>query len=155
GTPVRKPIIWMDIRASQEADEIASTKDDRLKMSGYTVSPEWLPCKALWLKKHEPENYRQADRIVEFADWYTYQLTGKWTLNMCNITTRWYYNQQEGGWPHQFYERIGLGDLVAKFPSSIHEIGDHVGGLTEKAAGQLGLQPGMPVGQGGVDAFVG
>lgn len=156
GTPVRRPLIWMDIRASKEAEFIANTKDPILKMSGFeTVSPEWMPCKALWLKRNEPRHYEQAEKIVEYADWYTFKLSGRWTLNKCNTTTRWYYNSHEGGWPTSFYERIGLGDIFDKFPQDILHIGDYVGGLTEEAAGEMGLLPRTPIGQGGVDAFIG
>jgi FGGY-family pentulose kinase len=156
GTAVRRPLIWMDIRASMEAEVIKNTKDPILKMSGFdTVSPEWMPCKALWIKNNEPENYDAADKIVEYADWYTYKLTGRWTVNKCNITTRWYFNQDEGGWPYNFYKQIGLEDIFKKFPKETFDLGEHVGGLTKSAADQLGLLPGTPIGQGGVDAFIG
>lgn len=156
GTHVRNPLIWMDIRASKEAEAIKNTKHPVLKMSGYdTVSPEWFPCKALWIKNNEPENYAAADKIVEFADWFTYKLTGHWTLNTCNITTRWYYNRDEGGWPKEFYQKIGLGDIFEKFPQVIFDLGDYIGGLNENAAEELGLLAGTPIGQGGVDAFIG
>lgn len=156
GTPVRRPLIWMDIRASEEAETIKNTQHAILKMSGYeTVSPEWMPCKALWLKNNERENYEAADKIVEYADWFTFQLTGRWTVNTCNITTRWYYNNEEGGWPYDFYNEIGLGEIFDKFPEDIFDLGDYIAGLTEKAALELGLVPGTPVGQGGVDAFIG
>ena len=57
GTPLRRSLIWMDVRASEEARFISSIKSDSLKYNGYgNVSPEWMPCKALWLKKNEPEN---------------------------------------------------------------------------------------------------
>lgn len=156
GTPLRRSLIWMDVRASEEAALIAECGDDALKYNGYgNVSPEWMPCKALWLKKHEPEHYHKAEKVVEFADWYMFKLTGRWTGNICNTTTRWYYNREEGGWPQGFYEKIGLGDIFAKFPAEILDLGVPTGGLTQQAAEEMGLVAGTPVGQGGVDAFVG
>lgn len=156
GTPLRRALIWMDVRANEEARFISSIDSDALKYNGHgNVSPEWMPCKALWLKKNEPENYHKAEKILEFADWYMHKLTGRWTGNICNTTTRWYYNQREGGWPVAFYEAIGLGDIIEKFPQEIHNLGDFIGGLTKKAAEEMGLKEGTPVGQGGVDAFIG
>lgn len=156
GTPLNRALIWMDVRATEEAAFIASTNDDALKYNGYgNVSAEWMPCKALWLKKHDAENYHKADKILEFADWYMFKLTGRWMANICNTTTRWYYNREEGGWPRGFYEKIGLGDLLDKFPQEVNDLGVHVGGLCKQAAEELGLREGTPVGQGGVDAFVG
>lgn len=156
GTPLRNSLIWMDVRASEEAKFIASTNHKALKYNGYSnVSAEWMPCKALWLKKHDTENYEKADKVVEFADWYTFMLTGRWTGNICNVTFKAYYDLDEGGWPIEFYEEIGLGDVISKFPEDILKLGDYVGGLTKQAANELGLSEGTPVGQGGIDSIVG
>lgn len=54
-----------------------------------------------------------------------------------------------------FYNTIGLDDLVEKLPERVLPLGELVGGLTEKAAEDMGLIPGIPVGEGGADAFVG
>ncbi|MGL6293402.1 FGGY-family carbohydrate kinase, partial [Eubacterium aggregans] len=54
-----------------------------------------------------------------------------------------------------FYNTIGLEDLVEKLPSRVMAMGDFVGGLTPEAAEAMGLVPGIPVGEGGADAFVG
>ncbi|MBR7146308.1 MAG: xylulose kinase, partial [Oscillospiraceae bacterium] len=156
GTPLRDCIIWMDIRASEEANMIAATGHPALKANGYgNVSAEWMPCKALWLKKNEPENYNKADLVCEYSDWLTFMLTGKWTANLSNISARWYYDSVNGGFPVDFYEQIGLGDVLAKFPSEIHLLGDNLGTLTPEAAKFLGLSEKTVVAQGGVDAFIG
>lgn len=156
GTPLRKSLIWMDVRASEEAKFIASTNNKSLKYNGFSnVSPEWMPCKALWLKRNDTENYHKADKVVEFADWYTYMLTGRWTGNICNATFKAYYDLDEGGWPIDFYNEIDLGDLIEKFPEDILKLGENVGGLSRKAANELGLSEGTPVGQGGIDSVIG
>lgn len=156
GTPLRDCLIWMDVRAAKEAAEIAATGDPALKFNGYgNVSAEWMPCKALWLKRNEPENYNAADVVCEYADWITYKLTGKWTANLCNISARWYYDSACGGFPKSLYAAIGLEDVLDKFPQEIHMMGNHLGTLTKEAAEFLGLCEDTVVAQGGVDAFVG
>lgn len=156
GTPLRNSLIWMDVRAAKEAEFISNVDDDALKYNGHeNVSPEWMPCKALWLKRNEPENYNKAEKVCEFADWYMYKLTGRWTANICNISTRWYYNRNDGGWPESFYGKIGLEDVLEKFPQDILNLGDNAGGLSKEAAEELGLLEGTIIGQGGVDAFIG
>lgn len=156
GTPLRNSLIWMDVRAAEEAALIAATGDPALKFNGYgKVSAEWMPCKALWLKKNEPENYNKADLVCEYADWITYKLTGKWTANLSNIAVRWYYDIENGGFPVSLYEKIGLGDVLDKFPKEITYLGDNLGTLTKEAAEHLGLSEKTIVGQGGVDAYIG
>lgn len=156
GMPLRNSLIWMDVRAAEEAKYIASTGNNALRFNGFgNVSAEWMPCKALWLKKNERENYDNADRVCEYADWITYKLTGKWTANLSNISARWYYDAPNGGFPRDFYEQIGLGDVLKKFPQEITHLGDKLGTLTPEAAAHLGLSPHTIVGQGGVDAWIG
>ncbi|MDV3426801.1 MAG: xylulose kinase [Bacillota bacterium] len=154
--PIRPAIMWMDVRASNQAKRIAETKDDALKYNGFgNVSAEWMPCKALWLKENEPENYNKAAHVIECLDWMTYRLTGRLTASINTTSCRWYYNRPAGGWPVDFYKKIGLEDLLAKYPKDILDMGEKVGTLTETAAEELGLVPGIPVAEGGADAFVG
>lgn len=153
--PLRPAIIWMDVRAADQARRIAQTSHPALKYNGFgNVSAEWMPCKALWLKENEPDVYRQATHVGEFIDWLTYRLTGEWVGSINNTSIRWYYDRNEGGWPTSFYEQIGLGDLLPKFPQRILDMGVVAGGLRSDVAKELGLKPGIPVAEGGADAFV-
>ena len=154
--PLRPAIMWMDMRASAQAKRIAACGHPMLKYNGYgPVSAEWLPSKALWLKENEPELYASATRVYECTDWITYKLTGEYTASLNHAACRWYYNSREQGYPQDFYETIGLGDLRGKLPPRVLPMGTLVGGLTDQAAAHLGLVPGTPVGEGGADAFVG
>ena len=154
--PLRPAIMWMDMRASAEAKRIAASGHDMLKYNGYgPVSAECLPAKALWLKENEPEIYRKATRLYECTDWLTYRLTGKYTASINCASCRWYYNSLGGGYPCDFYEKIGLEDLIYKLPENILPMGSVAGYLTAEAAEKLGLRAGIPVGEGGADAFVG
>ena len=155
GDPIRPAIMWMDVRASEEAKEIALTHDPALKYNGYgNVSAEWLPCKALWLKKNEKENYLKAYRIIEAIDWLMYKLTGNWTTSLNTATIRGYYDNKNGGWPIDFYTEIGLEDIFNKFNSNIVSLGKNIGGLSLKASRELGLKVGTPIAEGGADALV-
>ncbi|SEA74336.1 ribulokinase [Eubacterium aggregans] len=154
--PLRPAIMWMDIRAAKQAKRMYETGHDALKYNGYgMVSAECLPAKALWLKENEPEVYHTATRFYECTDWLIHRLTGEYTASINCASCRWYYNAEEGGYPVDFYNTIGLEDLVEKLPSRVMAMGDLVGGLTPEAAEAMGLVPGIPVGEGGADAFVG
>lgn len=153
--PLRPAIIWMDVRAADQARRIAETNHPALKYNGYgNVSAEWMPCKALWIKENEPELYQSARFVGEFIDWLTWRLTGEWVGSINNVSIRWYYDRAEGGWPESFYEQIGLSDLLPKFPPRILDMGAIAGGLLPEVAEELGLPPGIPVAEGGADAFV-
>lgn len=156
GRPLRDAIIWMDVRAHQEAEQVAATKDPALKYVGFgTVSAEWLPCKLLWVKRHEPEVFDGAQTIFELADWLTYRLTGEVTANINTASVRWFYDAPSGGLPKSLYARLGLGGALDKLPARVVRLGEVVGGLRRAMADATGLRPGIPVAGGGGDAFVG
>jgi FGGY-family pentulose kinase len=152
---MRPAIIWMDVRAADQARRIGETGDPALKYNGYgAVSAEWMPSKALWLKENEPEIYNGARHICEYQDWMTHKLTGEWTASISNTSIRWYYDRNEGGWPESLYAAVGIEDVLDKFPQKVLDQGEVVGGLSKWAAEELGLKQGTPVAEGGVDAFV-
>lgn len=154
-TPLRNAIIWMDVRAADQANRIAQVDDPARKYNGYgNVSAEWMPCKALWVKENEPETWAKARYVGEFIDWLTHRLTGEWAGSINNTSIRWYYDRNTGGWPTTFYEKIGLDDLLERFPARILDMGQAAGRLRADVAAELGLTPGIPVAKGGADAFV-
>jgi ribulokinase len=155
GKPLRPAILWMDMRASQEAREIAACGDAALKYTGYTAaSAEWLPCKALWLLRNEPRVYEDAHHLVEYVDWLSFRLTGEWAASINSATIRAYFDRGSGGWPVSLYNAVGLADLEEKLPGRVLDMGAVVGVLSDDVASELGLPAGIPVGEGGADAFV-
>ena len=153
---LRPAIIWMDVRAVDQARRIAKTGDPALKYNGYTnVSAEWMPCKALWLKENEPDTYASAKHICGYTEWLTHCLTGEWAASINTTSVHWYYDRNAGGFPTSLHRAVGLDDLIEKFPRKVLDMGVVVGGLRREAAEELGLPPGIPVAEGGVDAYVG
>ena len=155
GTPSRPALLWMDQRSHAEADLISGTGDPILRYVSGRVSPEWMLPKALWLKRHEPDNFARSARIVECTDWMMYRMTGEWTLSLNHVAVKWNYARADGGWPLGLLKAVGLDDLLAKWPERIVPLGRGEGTLSKKAAGELGLCPGTPVAQGGIDAYLG
>ncbi|MEZ4709569.1 MAG: FGGY family carbohydrate kinase [Caldilineaceae bacterium] len=153
--PLRPAILWMDVRAAEQARRIAASGHRALKYNGFgNVSAEWMPCKALWIKENEPEIWARTHHLGEFEDWLTHRLTGAWVASINNTSIRWYYDRAEGGWPESFYAQIGLEDALAKFPQRVLDMGTVVGPLLASVAAELGLPAGIPVAEGGADAFV-
>jgi FGGY-family pentulose kinase len=155
GQPHRPALLWMDQRAFREAAEISDTKDPVLRYVSGRVSPEWMLPKALWLKRNQPEVYDRAERIVECTDWMMFRLTGEWTLSLNHVAVKWNYARPDGGWPVGLMKAVGLEDLLQKWPARIVPLGKGGARLSEPAARELGLPAGIPVAQGGIDAYLG
>ena len=155
GDPLRPALIWMDVRSGEQAKRIAACGDEALRVNGYgPVSAEWMAPKALWLKENEADMFNRATYICEFQDYMNHKLTGRMTGSLNNVSIRWHYDNARDGFQRSFYEKIGLGDVLEKFPKDILPMGEPIGNLTANAAEHLGLPITTPVIQGGADAFV-
>lgn len=155
GNPLRRAILWMDSRAHRQVKKIADTQHPVLKYVGGQDAVEWMVPKCLWLKENEPEIYKKAYMIIECTDWLTWKLTNKWTASICNTTCKWNYVRPMGGWVKDFFEVIGLEEILAKWPEEVLFMGDKAGELSPKAAEELGLLPHIAVGESGIDAHAG
>ncbi|KAJ1458555.1 hypothetical protein M885DRAFT_513055 [Pelagophyceae sp. CCMP2097] len=171
GEPLRPALLWMDQRSAGEAAAILrlARGDDALSVNcggAGPISAEWMLPKALWLKTHEPANFAGAEVIAECQDWLNFKCTGGWCAGGCNVATRWHCDgalavgepRSDGkfqGRPLRLLAKAGLEELDEKWPKKCVAMGDAVGVLTRAAAKHLGLAEGVPVAQGGADAFVG
>ena len=62
GRHIRPAIMWMDVRASEQAERHRRYRRSALKYNGYgPVSAEWGLPKALWLKENEPDTLQEPD----------------------------------------------------------------------------------------------
>lgn len=155
GVPLRPAIIWMDVRADEEASDIAASGSPALQLSGtHHASAEWLPSKALWLSRHQPDIYERTAWLAEYADYLTWRLSGERVASQNNAAIRAYYDLENGGWPRGLYETLGLTDLIDKLPETVLPMGSRVGKLATAAQEALDLPATVTVVTGGADAFV-
>jgi FGGY-family pentulose kinase len=158
GEPIRPALIWMDMRSGSVTGRVAGCGDPALKVNSAgagPVSAEWMVPKALWLKENEPATFDAAAHICEFQDYLNFHLTGRMVASINNASVRWHYGARDGGYQPGLLGRLGLEALLEKWPGDVLPLGDTIGGLTPAAAGHLGLPAGLPVAQGGADAFIG
>ena len=159
GRDAQNVIVWMDHRAVEQANRINAGKHDVLRYVGGVISPEMETPKLLWLKEHLPAAWGRAKRFFDLPDYLTYRATGNDTRSLCSTTCKWTYVAQNGGWDDSYFRGIGLGDLVdegyARIGTRVRPMGERIGGLSEAAARELGLVPGIPVGVSIIDAHAG
>lgn len=160
GTPVTESLMWMDLRATHQAQTLTETHDPILRYCGGDVPAEWPVPKALWLKQHEPALWNSDTYLVEQMSWLTWRLTGEWAVPLNSAAAKWHYraaadNKTASGWPANLLRSVGLEDLAAKVPGKVLPMGAQAGALAAGAAQQLGLRAGIAVSMSGIDAHAG
>ena len=164
GRAEQNVVVWMDHRALEQTERINRTGHAVLRYVGGVISPEMEMPKLLWLKEHLPASWQRTARLFDLPDFLTYRATGDETRSLCSTVCKWTYLGQRGGngagWSREFFQQIGLGDLAAenfrRIGQTIRPMGTPLGGgLTARAAKELGLIAGTPVGGSIIDAHAG
>jgi FGGY-family pentulose kinase len=158
--PDRNIIVWMDHRATEQAERINATGHPVLNYVGGKISPEMETPKLLWLKENRREVYDNAWQFFDLADFLTWRATGDLARSVCTVTCKWTYLAHEKRWDPDYFRTIGL----EEFPDeAFRRIGEHIkepgtpcgNGLTAEAAKEMGLVAGTPVAVGLIDAHAG
>ncbi|GEK96861.1 ribulokinase [Gluconobacter kanchanaburiensis NBRC 103587] len=160
GAPEQDIILWADHRAITEAREINSGNHEVLRYVGGTISPEMETPKLLWLKRHLPEAYAKAAHFFDLPDYLTWRATGSFSRSACSTACKWTYLAHEERWDGEYFSAVGLEDLkndnFSRIGNDIRPLGGILDvGLSAKAAADMGLDAGIPVGVSAIDAHAG
>lgn len=111
GNPVRDAIVWLDNRATQEA-EIIEAHFGREKVYQITGQPEitatWPACKLLWVKNNEPDVWAKTKKIFLLEDYLIYKLTGEFVTEKTLQSSSLYFDIKEGVWWKEILDFIGV-----------------------------------------------
>jgi xylulokinase len=143
--------IWSDKRPTSQAASFFRRVDEvrwyRLTGNGFP-SPHYTLFKILWYRDHEPEMFREVDKIVGTKDYINYRLTGR-------IATDYSYASGCGAydllaWDYSD-ELLSAAELPRRLLPEIVPSHTVLGTLTAAAAEELGLPCEVKVACGGVD----
>ena len=140
GRPVRPAIVWMDVRATREVEDLGS--DDIHRLTG--KPPDTTPAlyKLLWLREHEPETLKRTRWVVDVHAFLVHRLTGLWRTTTACADPLGLIDMERGDWSDDLLARVGLSrDRVP----TLFAPGEVIGELSAAAAELLGLPAGLPV----------
>lgn len=163
GHALRNPMIYMDGRSTQQIER--HLYHGLLRISGWNAfktlyslmvtgglaatakDPLW---KYHWVRDNEPDLFAKVHKWLDVKDFLVLRCTGNYAMTQDSAHLTFIYDTRPGkfGW-HQ-----GLGRLFKVNPDHLPPVvqaTDRVGELTEQAARQMGLRPGIPVFGGGGD----
>ncbi len=150
GRPVRPAIVWLDLRAREEAAELAAlvSRDELYAITGLNeIDPTWSATKVLWVKKHQPEIFLKTTRILLVEDYITWRLTGRACTTPNLLSSSLFVDVHSHRYWGMFVDHLGIADRLPE----IIEPGDRVGTLSTGAAHEMGLSVGTLVVKGAMD----
>ena len=152
--------LWKHHGAQEQADRIVALAKERgeswLARYGGILSAEMLLPKVLETYEKAPEVYADTDVFVDALDWIVWRMTGNLVYSAGDSGYK--RNFQDGTYPcEEFLELLspGFGKVFSeKMPGQVLALGAEAGKLTARAAAWMGLEPGISVATGNIDAHV-
>ncbi len=155
GSPLLPCMIWLDTRASVQAEEMLS---GAIEIGGYDVFTlaefVWITggapglagkdpiSKILWIRENEPEVYEQTHKFLNVKDFLIHKSTGNFVTSEDDANLTWLMDIRTKEWSDVLCEKYGVN--MDKLPK-IKESPEIAGELTPKAANDLGLETGTSV----------
>jgi L-xylulokinase len=133
----------VDIIAAWDAD---GTSSQSLALTGQSPHVSAPSAVLAWIKKVEPERFREIGHVIGCKDWLRFCLTGSIGTDRTEASTSFtdYRNQE---YSTEALALFGLSDLALALPDVSHSA-EIVGSVTDAAAVVTGLNPGTPVAAG-------
>ena len=147
GVPVRPAIVWLDNRATEEA-ELITAHFGHKRVYEVTGQPEitatWPACKLLWVKRNEPEVWAKVKKVFLLKDWILYKMTGKFISEKTLQSSTIYFDIHKAAWWDDMLAFIGVEkDMLPTLYSSAKQVGEYDGikvvtGAIDQIAGAIG-----------------
>ena len=144
GAALRPALLWLDRRAEAQcawlrervgAAAIAGVNGGRI--DPYYLAPKWL-----WLRKHEPDVYRNTHAVLQANGYLIHKLCGAVCMDVSHGPLTLFFDSRRLRYDEALADRMGL-DLAQMPP--IRPCAEVVGEVTAAAAAATGLAPGTPV----------
>lgn len=147
GNPLCPAIVWLDNRATAEAEIIAEHFGHK-RVYEVTGQPEitatWPACKLLWVKRNRPEIWERTERVFLLEDWILFKLTGKFITEKTLQSSTIYFDIHKGQWWSEMLDFIGVKEnMLPALHSSATLVGEYDGikvvtGAIDQIAGAIG-----------------
>ncbi|MFG0283355.1 MAG: xylulokinase [Phycisphaerales bacterium JB039] len=152
---LRPALLWNDQRTSAQCAQIEQAVGGRralVELVGNAAIPGFTLPKILWLREHEPDIFARAAAIMLPKDYIRFRLTGEIATDVGDGAGTLLMDVDHRAWSERICAAV---DLDPTLLPPIVESAQTVAPLSEWAAGELGLAPGVPVVGGSGDNMTG
>jgi xylulokinase len=156
GAVIRPAKLWCDTATAPEADEIIARTgglDALLELTGNGLPAGFTASKILWLKKHEPENYKRLATVLLPHDYINFHLTDRKRMEYGDASGTGLLDVRTRRWSEPVINAIDPA-LAGKLPPLQHSA-EPCGRLRGGLAVQLGMNDSVLVSAGGGDNMMG
>ena len=142
GSVLSPVMIWMDRRATEEAEWLGSRIGDGIHE--IRVDPSYIVPKVLWLRRHACDVYSRARHLLQASGYVNYRLSGAVVTDLSQEDPLQIYIKSRTQFAsiEDYYDSIGLDQSKMPPSRASHEV---IGEVCRGAAEETGLRCGTPI----------
>ncbi len=151
---VRPALIWCDVRTQEQCEQL-NQKIGAERIIQLTCNPaltNFTLTKFLWVRQHEPENWRRVRSVMLPKDYVRFRLTGERAIDMADASGTLMLDVANRRWSK---EMLAAAEIDEKLLPGLFESPDVCGKVSAAGAAATGLKPGTPVVAGAGDQAAG
>ncbi|MBE8178525.1 xylulokinase, partial [Leptospira borgpetersenii serovar Ballum] len=95
---LRPSILWNDGRSAQECTILEENVSDSREITGNPMMPGFTAPKLLWVARHEPDIFRQTDKVLLPKDYLRLRMTGVFASDMSDAAGTMWLNVAQRDW---------------------------------------------------------
>jgi xylulokinase len=143
GRILRPAILWTDRRTIGEVEWLKKNFEEMIIGETYHApNVNWTLPYLLWVRKNEPEVWRQVDKLLMPKDYVRYRLTGKMATDFMDAHGTLLFNVPQKKWSEKICEATHLSPgLLPEVLPALHIAGE----VSAEASVRWGLAKGTPV----------
>ncbi len=147
GTPLCPAIVWLDNRATAEAEEITARfgNETVYNVTGQSeIAAAWPACKLLWMQRNRSELWQRVKKVFLLEDWILYNLTGEFVTEPTIQSSSLYFDIRSNIWWGEMLDFLGVDPaMLPRIVKSATPVGEYEGitvvsGLLDQIAGTIG-----------------
>ena len=147
GTPLCPAIVWLDNRATAEAEEIKAKFGNKLvyDVTGQSeIAAAWPASKLLWIRRNRPDIFQKTEKIFLLEDWILYNLSGEFVTEPTIQSSSLYFDITKNCWWREMLDFIGIREQqLPRITDSAVPVGKYgditvVSGMLDQIAGTIG-----------------
>ncbi len=148
---IRPAILWNDTRSAMECAELEEIAPELHSIAGNLAMPGFTAPKLLWVRRHEPENFKRVETVLLPKDYLRLRMTGKKISDMSDSAGTLWLDVARRDWSDSLLAKCGLS---RRHMPTLVEGCEISATLTPEIAERWGLNPSVVVAGGGGDNAV-
>ncbi len=152
---LRPALLWNDQRTAAQCEQIVQKAGGRSALIEMVSNPAltgFTAPKILWFQQNEPKKFEKCKKVLLPKDYIRYRLTNEYASEVSDASGTLLLDVKHRMWHTDLLSRLGID---ASLMPKLYESPEVTGLLSESAAKDLGLSPGIAVVGGAGDQAAG